>query len=210
MKTLKELKQEITTPKAGENTPFHVLKASGEVHLEYRDENAVITAYKNGFLTYEAFDRGTAFPITGSEEFRYCSENGDVLMTAGELEEQDWTIWATLQGSMQIEKRRKKKRSEAELLCLSDKCDEDLMSGGAHRTGSTERELEDRIIEEIWFEDLLTGCTEKQKDVMRREYLLGQDRDQIMEETGQSRNTVRMLERRGNKRILKKFSKNLR
>ena len=95
--TLKELKKLVPAVEEGKRPPSlkKILEEGTEVVLRKLMENhAEVVVYKNGYVSYQAHERSTVFPIHDCKHHHYESQgNEQQTIPHDHFEDMEWHIW---------------------------------------------------------------------------------------------------------------------
>ena len=186
MLTLRELKQLVDTPLKGEKKPSFgkLQKGISPIVVQERissDSNPVIiTAYKNGYISYEIANHFTVFPITDVSAYAYSSVAGNPYgceLDASYFEDANWYLLFALCGEDRIDKNFKFQRSKH---CISfTSIMEEVENGGENSW-----DMEEEIVQQEAMKSMLDSLTEKQKDLICALYFNNQTYSEYAKEQG--------------------------
>lgn len=186
MLTLRELKQLVDTPLKGEKNPSFgkLQKGISPIVVQERissDSNPVIiTAYKNGYISYEIANHFTVFPITDVSAYAYSSVAGNLYgceLDASYFEDANWYLVFALYAEDRIDKNFKFQRSKH---CISFTSLMEEVENGEDGFWT----MEDEIVQKEATKSMLDSLTEKQKDLICALYFDDQTYSEYAKEQG--------------------------
>ena len=114
--TLKELKKMVPAVEEGKRPPSlkKILEEGTEVVLRKLMENhAEVVVYKNGYVSYQAHERSTVFPIHDCKHYHYESQgNEQQTIPHDHFEDMEWHIRLVIEGEDRLAHNTSSRESE--------------------------------------------------------------------------------------------------
>ena len=212
--TLKELMELIETPKDKIN--YLVLQSRGEVVLQTKEDNTVISVYKSGHIIYQNGGHTTAFPITDCKEYKYRTCDGSIVIIPSEdFMCEDWKIRVTLEGESRLERNQERDENDISIAASVGDVSETaqyLEIAGEEVFIDQTPSWEEKIIQQEELEILRSLIQElfpRQREVIKKHYFENKSYEEIARELGRSVKAVRHIEYRARERLKKRIKKTI-
>ena len=206
MLTLKKVKEMVKAPAHTKRVPSpKVLLEEGRIFLRKEFEHGShLTLYHNGYVWFSAGKRITVFHIHDCRgDYAYGASKGKGEVIKEEyFENCEWHIRALFEGERKMEdKQAKCEGAGRSNVCVS-----------YHALSEDWREIADRtinmlekIIENEAVHAMLAVLTDKQRDLIHQQFVLGMTHQEIADDMGIARGSVTRAVNQALERIRRKF-----
>ena len=206
MLTLKKVKELVEAPVHTKRVPSpKVLLEEGLILLRKEFEHGShLTVYNSGYVLFSAGKRNTVFHIhdcQGDYAYDAAEGKGDVIQEEY-FENCEWHIRALFEGERKME--------ESQVKC--EVAGQTNVSVSYHAISEEWGEIADRtinmlekIIENEAVHEMLAVLTDKQRDLIHQQLVLGKTHQEIADDMGMSRGSVTRAVNQALERIRRKF-----
>ena len=206
MLTLKKVKELVEAPSNAKRTPSpKMLYEEGIVLLRREfDQGSHLTVYNSGYVLFSAGKRNTVFHIhdcCGDYAYDAAEGKGDVIQEEY-FENCEWHIRALFEGERKME--------ESQVKC--EVAGQTNVGVSYHAVSEEWGEMADRtinmletIIENETVHAMLAVLTDKQRDLIHQQFVLGKTHQEIADDMGMSRGSVTRAVNQALERIRRKF-----
>ena len=206
MLTLKKVKELVEAPSHAKRTPSpKMLFEEGIVLLRREfDQGSHLTVYNSGYVLFSAGKRNTVFHIhdcCGDYAYDAAEGKGDVIKEEY-FENCEWHIRALFEGERKMEDNQAKCEGAGRSnVCVSYHALSEDWSEIADRTIN----MLEKIIENEAVHAMLAVLTDKQRDRIHQQFVLGKTHQEIADDMGISRGSVTRAVNQALERIRRKF-----
>ena len=206
MLTLKKVKELVEAPSHAKRTPSpKMLFEEGIVLLRREfDQGSHLTVYNSGYVLFSAGKRNTVFHIhdcCGDYAYDAAEGKGDVIEEEY-FENCEWHIRALFEGERKMEDNQAKCEGAGRSnVCVSYHALSEDWSEIADRTIN----MLEKIIENEAVHAMLAVLTDKQRDLIHQQFVLGKTHQEIADDIGMSRGSVTRAVNQALERIRRKF-----
>lgn len=206
MLTLKKVKELVEAPSHAKRTPSpKMLFEEGIVLLRREfDQGSHLTVYNSGYVLFSAGKRNTVFHIhdcQGDYAYDAAEGKGDVIEEEY-FENCEWHIRALFEGERKMEDNQAKCEGAGRSnVCVSYHALSEDWSEIADRTIN----MLEKIIENEAVHAMLAVLTDKQRDLIHQQFVLGKTHQEIADDMGISRGSVTRAVNQALERIRRKF-----
>ena len=203
---LKKVKELVGAPSHAKRTPSpKMLYEEGIVLLRREfDQGSHLTVYNSGYVLFSAGKRNTVFHIhdcCGDYAYDAAEGKGDVIEEEY-FENCEWHIRALFEGERKMEDNQAKCEGAGRSnVCVSYHALSEDWSEIADRTIN----MLEKIIENEAVHAMLAVLTDKQRDLIHQQFVLGKTHQEIADDMGISRGSVTRAVNQALERIRRKF-----
>lgn len=206
MLTLKKVKEMVKAPAHTKRVPSpKVLLEEGRIFLRKEFEHGShLTLYHNGYVWFSAGKRNTVFHIHDCRgDYAYGASKGKGEVIKEEyFENCEWHIRALFEGERKMEDNQAKCEGAGRSnVCVSYHALSEDWSEIADRTIN----MLEKIIENEAVHAMLAVLTDKQRDLIHQQFVLGKTHQEIADDMGISRGSVTRAVNQALERIRRKF-----
>ena len=206
MLTLKKVKEMVKAPVHTKRVPSpKVLLEDGRILLRKEFEHdSHLTLYHSGYVWFSAGKRNTVFHIhdcRGDYTYEASKGKGEVIKEEY-FENCEWHIRALFEGERKMEDNQAKCEGAGRSnVCVSYHALSEDWSEIADRTIN----MLEKIIENEAVHAMLAVLTDKQRDLIHQQFVLGKTHQEIADDMGMSRGSVTRAVNQALERIRRKF-----
>lgn len=206
MLTLKKVKEMVKAPAHTKRVPSpKVLLEDGRILLRKEFEHdSHLTLYHSGYVWFSAGKRNTVFHIHDCRgDYAYGASKGKGEVIKEEyFENCEWHIRALFEGERKMEDNQAKCEGAGRSnVCVSYHALSEDWSEIADRTIN----MLEKIIENEAVHAMLAVLTDKQRDLIHQQFVLGKTHQEIADDMGISRGSVTRAVNQALERIRRKF-----
>lgn len=201
--TLKELKKMVPAVEEGKRPPSlkKILEEGTEVVLRKLMENhAEVVVYKNGYVSYQAHERSTVFPIHDCKHYHYESQgNEQQTIPHDHFEDMEWHIRLVIEGEDRLAHNTSSRESEV----FSYSEDNDYNA----RLADPRMNVSDMVVNKVLLRSIKDFLRKEQWEHLCRHHIENMTFQEIAEITGVTPQAVKKSLDRGLRRVRRKYSR---
>lgn len=200
MFTLKELKNMVKQAGNAKRVPSRkgILQSDSKIVVSKSiGYQAKIEIYDNGYVMYTVGRYCTVFPLHFSSAYRYGTVSDTLYLSEEDMENEVWYVRLVLEGEDRIA-HNQNNRQDARIVSYSG-IGEDWKVLGTRM--SLLEEMLEHEKEECTEEKVLSLLTEKQRYVVKRQYMDHARQEEISEELGVSQQAVSDMSKKAKRRL---------
>ena len=201
--TLKELKKMVPAVEEGKRPPSlkKILEEGTEVLLRKLMENlAEVVVYKNGYVSYQAHERSTVFPIHDCKHYHYESQgNEQQTIPHDHFEDMEWHIRLVIEGEDRLAHNTSSRESEV----FSYSEDNDYNA----RLADPRMNVSDMVVNKVLLRSIKDFLRKEQWEHLCRHHIEDTTFQEIAEITGVTPQAVKKSLDRGLRRVRRKYSR---
>ena len=167
-----------------------LMAMNSEVAARTMVNGATLTAYTNGYATYEEDDAHTVLVVDRCGDYRYEFNDGTYEVVPAEVfEDAEWTVRLVMEGERRLENNRSKISRDYEEFALScdgtDWCDAAMVD---FMEAENAEMLADEELRKLYA--AMSKLTERQQEILQLYFYKGLNQQEIADELGMRQQSV--------------------